>query len=82
MGRVQPVRRRLRLGSVVGGVVVFGSRGRPGHSELGAIFAAFTMSPAVGSEEDHSGAVDTDEHTWDIGRRHIRLRSTRSVRSG
>ena len=81
MGRFRPYA-VSRLRRVVGGVVVFGSRGRPGHSELGAIFAAFTMSPAVGSEEDHSGAVDTDEHTRSIGRLRTRLRPTRSVRSG
>ncbi len=81
MGWVQPVC-RLRLGRVVGGVVVLRSRGRPGHGELGAIFVAITMSPAVGSEEDHSGAVDTDEHTSIIGRRRIRLRPTCAVRSG
>ncbi len=39
------------------------------------------MSPAVGSEEDHSGTVDTDEHTWNIGRLCIRLRRTCPVRT-
>ena len=44
------------------GIVVFGSRGRPGYGEGGAVGVFFAVSPAIGFEDDHSCAVETDKH--------------------